>query len=677
MNMHWVDWVIVASFMVGLAAVAIYVGRFNRSVAGFLAANRCAGRYLLSISQGIAGLGAISVIAHFEMFYKGGFSAGWWHMMIWPVWLLVSLSGWVAYRYRETRVMTMAQLFEIRYSRSFRVFCGIVAWVSGVINMGIFPAVTANFFIYFCGLPPTFFFLGIEVSTFVTIMIVELSVAMLFTFWGGMIVVVITDFIQGVFSYLAFLIIMVVLFLNFDWNQVVTALKTAPENASLINPYKMGDIESFNLGYFLIVAVSAIYGWKAWQGKQGYNAAPKNAHEAKMTGIISIWRELILMLLLLMVPIFAFTLLNSKEYAGQAQIVQSKISSIEDQQLQEQMTVPLALTQILPVGLIGLFAAIMLAAAISTDDTYFHSWGTILVQDVILPFKKSGFTPKQHMWLLRASIALVGTIVFFFSYFFKQNDHIMMYLALAGAIYLGGAGAAIIGGLYWKRGSTAGAWGAMIVGGFLACGGLALQAAWPQVAPTFASWFPENQFLAAHPDKFPFDGVRINFFAIVCSITTYIGLSLWTWLVLHKPAFDLDRMLHRGQHAMEGEHNEGVTSPETGLKALLPGKEYKGMDRFLHISLTVWIVGWSLFFAGVTVYHLSWGTTDAWWVSFWPFYICLNFILGTVATVWFLIGGLSDLRYLIRALQTAHLNSLDDGRVVNHQSVVDAEALRR
>ena len=32
---------------------------------------------------------------------------------------------------------------------------------------------------------------------------------------------------------------------------------------------------------------------------------------------------------------------------------------------------------------------------------------------------------------------------------------------------------------------------------------------------------------------------------------------------------------------------------------------------------------------------------------------------------------------LIRALQTAHLNSLDDGRVVNHQSVVDAEALRR
>ena len=37
-----------------------------------------------------------------------------------------------------------------------------------------------------------------------------------------------------------------------------------------------------------------------------------------------------------------------------------------------------------------------------------------------------------------------------------------MFLALTGAIFVGGAGSAIIGGLYWKRGTTAAAWTAMV-----------------------------------------------------------------------------------------------------------------------------------------------------------------------------------------------------------------------
>ena len=73
----------------------------------------------------------------------------------------------------------MAQFFEIRYSRNFRVFCGILAWVAGIINMGIFPAVTAKFFIYFCGLPQSFEIFGFQISTFAAIMFVELGIALL------------------------------------------------------------------------------------------------------------------------------------------------------------------------------------------------------------------------------------------------------------------------------------------------------------------------------------------------------------------------------------------------------------------------------------------------------------------------------------------------------------------
>ena len=198
--MHWIDWTIFVVLLIALTGLAVYAKRFNRGVADFLVANRCAGRYLLSISQGIAGIGAISFVAEFQRYYVAGFSGIWWVLVFYPISLLLALTGWVAYRYRETRVLTMAQLFEMRYSRKFRVFTGILAWVSGVINMGIFPAVTARLFIYFCGLPATFSFLGLEgISTFVTIMLIELSIALSFTFLGGMIAVMVTDFIQGMF----------------------------------------------------------------------------------------------------------------------------------------------------------------------------------------------------------------------------------------------------------------------------------------------------------------------------------------------------------------------------------------------------------------------------------------------------------------------------------------------
>ena len=49
--------------------------------------------------------------------------------------------------------MTMPEFFQRRYSRGFRILAGILAFVSGLINYALFPAVGARFLIYYCGLP--------------------------------------------------------------------------------------------------------------------------------------------------------------------------------------------------------------------------------------------------------------------------------------------------------------------------------------------------------------------------------------------------------------------------------------------------------------------------------------------------------------------------------------------
>ncbi len=49
MHLNAIDWIIVGTFLCILFAVALYVSRFNRSVADFLTANRCARRVTVQV----------------------------------------------------------------------------------------------------------------------------------------------------------------------------------------------------------------------------------------------------------------------------------------------------------------------------------------------------------------------------------------------------------------------------------------------------------------------------------------------------------------------------------------------------------------------------------------------------------------------------------------------------
>ena len=153
MNLTVLDWIIVAAVFAFIVSVVALSRSLMRSVSDFLAAGRTGGRYLISLSQGTAALGAITIVGMLEMNFIAGFNLRWWEMVMTVVLVAISVSGWVLYRFRQTRCLTMAQFFEVRYSRAFRIFAGSLAFLSGIINFGIFPAVSARFFIYFCGLP--------------------------------------------------------------------------------------------------------------------------------------------------------------------------------------------------------------------------------------------------------------------------------------------------------------------------------------------------------------------------------------------------------------------------------------------------------------------------------------------------------------------------------------------
>ena len=683
--MHFIDWAIVVSLLVIIFSAAIYTKKYTESVSDFLSANRCARRYLLCISGGMAQLGAISIVAMLEMYYVGGFSANWWTLMMTPISLVLSLAGWISYRYRETRVFTLAQLFEIRYSKSFRVFAGIIGWIAGIVNFGIFPAVGSRFFVYYCGLPEYVPYLGI--SSYAFVMLLLIGISLFFVFLGGQIAVMVTDFIQGMFTNVVLLVILVYILYQFDWSMIIETLQGAPAGASMINPFKTGKINDFNFFYFFIGAISIVYGRMAWQGGQGYACSAKNAHESRMGGILGEWRGLVIMLLLLMLPIAVYVVMNNPAFASVAAEAQQVLSGIENPAIQKQMTVPIVLSKMLPVGLIGLFCAVMMAAFISTHDTYLHSWGSIFVQDVILPFRKKPFTPKQHIWLLRLSILFVAIFIFCFSMLFKQNEYILMFFAITGAIFMGGAGACIIGGLYWKRGTTSGAWTALIIGCVMAVGGMVLRQTW---ASTLYPWMDTNAHFMIDgfrfviegisntvpginwkvgPEAFPINSQWIYLASIIMAITGYVTCSMFEWLVYKRPAFNMDRLLHRGKYAIKGEHEQEIKKLPTGLKAILPSAEFTKSDKFIYYGNLTWTMTWFTIFVVGFIYNIMVDVPDSSWSTFWAWRIGITLGIGIITTVWFLIGGMQDLRDMFHTLKTVKRNVLDDGMVVNHHNL--------
>jgi SSS family solute:Na+ symporter len=585
--------------------------------------------------------------------------------MAFPIWMLISVSGWIIYRFRETRALTMAQFLEVRYSKPFRVAFGLIAFLSGLIVFGIGPAVCARFFIHFCGLPASFQVLGLGISTYAVVLLILLGIALLYTFTGGQISIMVTDFLQGMFCNLVFLIILVVILFLVPWNHIIEAMKSAPTNASLLNPYKTSEVKDFNMWFFVISNVWAAYMYMTWQGTQGFNSAAKTPHEAQMSKILGSWRGLIQGLLLMMLPIGVFAIMHHAQYGGLAQQIQTEVARVGDAQLQKQLTVPIALTHMLPLGIMGMLCAVMLAGFISSHNSGLHSWGCIFIQDVLLPFRKRPLGPKEHLWLLRAAIVAVAAFIFCFSLLYRQTDYIYMFSLVAGALF-SGAGAAVIGGLYWNRGTTTAAWGGMIVGGTIAASAFLMDQFWPQIV----AGFPHNQFLLAHVEKFPVSKSIVTIIAMGGAILGYLVPALYAWLVLRREPFNLERMLHRGQYAMAGEH-ASVDQP-TGWRALLPGPEFTRGDRILYWVTSGWIMLWFVIFAIATPINLLHDVSDDSWAVYWYWKLVLSFVLGAIVLVWFFIGGVRDLRDLFRTLETVKRNYLDDGTVVGHHNLGEA-----
>ncbi len=759
--MNWISYCIVIIPLVIIIALGIYSRKYVRGVADFLAAGRVAGRYVIAVGDLETGLGVITLVMLVEEKYQCGFALGFWGSLTVPISMVMALSGYCLYRFRETRVLSIGQFLEMRYSRPFRIFAAALRTTSEMMANAIGLAVAARFFIYFIGIPHSLNYCGMSISVFGVLLVFVLFLVMLVIWPAGRVSLIITDCFQGLISYPIFVVFTVFVLTRFSWgSEISPVMLDRVPGENFLNPFDISQLRDFNLFALFVVVFASILNRASWIGNDASGAA-RDPHEQKMAGILGAWRNGFSVIMCILIAVTVITIMTHSDFSSQAKVIRvgltnkvseevvtdnamrskiiDRVSAIPEikhkigidkpfsrennidtvylkavketlsednnpsgnatfqkfRTLYYQMMMSMTMKNIFPPVLMGLFCLLMAMLMISTDASRIFNAAATIVQDVVMPFRKKPFTRKEHLaWLRYSSI---GVSVFFFvvSFFFSQLDYIKMFVTIVGSLWMGGAGPVMIFGLYSRFGTTAGAWASLTFGSGVAIAGMILQRNW---AGYFYPWIehlglvePLDNLLktisaplspyvvwAMDPVKYPINSIEIYFMAMISGILAYL---LFSWLTYKEP-YNLDRMLHRGKYSISGEHKNVSPGKLRRLYNLFVGinQEYTRGDKIIAWSVFFYSIVYQflIMFVGVLIWNMFFPLSPEWWSGY---FLITNLIIasivGTISTVWLMIGGIIDMKRLFRDLNARKDNPLDDGWVEGHVSAADKDFVAR
>ena len=125
---------------------------------------------------------------------------------------------------------------------------------------------------------------------------------------------------------------------------------------------------------------------------------------------------------------------------------------------------PLLIGQLLPTVVLGVLMAGLMAAFMSTHDSYLLAWASVISQDIIGPLKGRPLTSAESIRWTRISVLAIGLFLLTFGVWMELPESVWTYMSVTGTIYLAGAATSLVGGLYWRRASSTGAFWALLGG---------------------------------------------------------------------------------------------------------------------------------------------------------------------------------------------------------------------
>ncbi len=450
-NFTTIDWWIVGIYLLFTVAVGLYANRYIKNMADYIVAGRSLKSNIAIATMLGSEIGLVTVMYASQKGFTAGFAAFHIGLVAGITCFIVGVTGFIVVPLRRSGVMTIPEFYGRRFGKGVRVYGALILAVAGILNMGVYLKAAGLFITSLTGMS--------DPNAVNIVMTVLIVLVMLYTILGGMVSVVITDYLQFVVLSFGMIVVCILAVMNLGWVPIVDAVKTIHNEAGF-DPFNQ---DGFGISYvFWMIFTFGLVSCAIWP------TAVMRVCAAKDTAVVKSlyrWSSIGFMTRFIIPQFLGICALawmwqqggaDSRFFEADGSIVGNADETMR--------AMPIFLGQILPAGLIGLVAAGMLAAFMSTHDSYLLCWAAIIVEDIIAPLKRGELSTKTRLILARSFIFFTGIFLLVWSIFYPMQQDMLDYLAVSGAIYFTGAFAVLLFGLYWKKASRIGAYAALSAG---------------------------------------------------------------------------------------------------------------------------------------------------------------------------------------------------------------------
>jgi solute:Na+ symporter, SSS family len=430
-NFTALDWIIVVTYIAVTLAAGLAGKKYISSASDFLLAGRHLGKFIGIATLAATEIGTITFMYYAELGYKTGFASFVNGLIAGGVMIFLGATGFMIFRLRDLGLTTVPEFFEVKYSRPLRIVAGVLVAVGGLLNMGVFLKVEGTFLTIISGLP---------VADLKWTMTLILFLELLYTVLGGMVSVVITDFIQFVMLSVGTVLVTGYVIYTIGWQHMQDAVM-ANLGANGFSPIGNPDYGWAYIGFQLLLWMAVDTCWQTTAMRTFATKDPETSKKVFFwTGFIFLGRGMMPMLW----GIGALAYFGPNHDSLQA--------------------MPEMIARILPTGVLGIVVAGMLAATMSVNSSYLLGWSSVISQDIVLPLRRQPLAQRSQVLLNRVVNLLVSLFVLFWGIWYVLPGPVYFYLNITGTLFLAGAFAAFIGGLFWKRANTTGGYCALVGG---------------------------------------------------------------------------------------------------------------------------------------------------------------------------------------------------------------------
>lgn len=216
MTLILIDWIIIIVYLAGCMVAGLAMRHYVRGVEDFAVAGR-----EMNVNLGIASLaatemGLVTIMYTAQLGFEKGLAGSSIGVLMAIAFYMVGRTGFIIEPLRTAGVMTIPELFEKRFNRRVRWLTGLFVVLSGLLNMGIFLRLGGEFLVWCTGMPP---------SWLEWVMTALLGLVLIYTALGGMLSVLVTDYLQFLVMGVGIVVTSILVLINVGGFDLISSLR--------------------------------------------------------------------------------------------------------------------------------------------------------------------------------------------------------------------------------------------------------------------------------------------------------------------------------------------------------------------------------------------------------------------------------------------------------------------